>query len=90
MIHIGVSLLACTEKLIQLRSMTTQRKKIGRPSKGPRRRLVLELAIPIAERAHEEARLNGKTFTDWATELLSEKLGMPYPYPRQETSPLKQ
>lgn len=66
-----------------------ERRKIGRPSKGPRVRKQLRLAIPLAEAAEQYVQAQGMDFNDFCARLLAEHLReqgveVSYDFPIQE------
>jgi hypothetical protein len=73
------------------RTAPMERRKTGRPSKGPRKRKPLQLPIPLAEAAEAEARRSGMTFNDLCARLLADHLlkqGIPVEHPSQQELPL--
>jgi predicted HicB family RNase H-like nuclease len=60
--------------------------RVGRPSKGARRRVEVRVPVLLAEALETAAAQDGQAVSDWVTELLAERLGLPYP--RQERLPL--
>lgn len=66
-----------------------ERRKTGRPSKGPRVRKQLRLAVPLAEAAEQYAQARGMDFNDFCARLVSEHLQeqgieVSYDFPIQE------
>jgi hypothetical protein len=68
-----------------------ERRKTGRPSKGPRKRKPLQLPIPLATAAEVQAQQYGMSFNDLVARLLVEHLheqGVQVSYVGQEGLPL--
>jgi len=63
-----------------------ERKKTGRPSKGPRKRVELKMPIPLAELIEQQARRNGLYVNDWVIAQLAASVD--FPLNRQEQLPL--
>jgi hypothetical protein len=55
-----------------------ERKKTGRPSKGPRRQVKARVPVPLFEALHTEAARRGMTVNDLVGLLLSREVGVPY------------
>lgn len=51
-----------------------ERRKIGRPSKGPRKRKSVLLPIPLATAAEQYVQDRGMDFNDFCLRLVSEHL----------------
>jgi hypothetical protein len=61
-------------------------RKRGRPSKGVRKRIPLQVPVPLAELIEEQARRDGVYVNEWLTDKIAKSLG--YPLTRQEQLPL--
>jgi predicted HicB family RNase H-like nuclease len=55
-----------------------ERKKTGRPSKGPRRQVKARVPVPLFEALYTEAARRGMTVNDLVGLLLSREVGVPY------------
>lgn len=55
-----------------------ERKKTGRPSKGPRNLIRAKLPVKLAEALQDEASRRGMTLTDLIGELAAQATGVPY------------
>lgn len=63
-----------------------ERKKTGRPSKGPRAKVLLRVPEPMKDAARREAAKRGLTVNDYVGLLIEQATGVPYA--NQETLPL--
>ncbi|SFW11628.1 hypothetical protein [Amycolatopsis australiensis] len=66
-----------------------ERRKTGRPWKGPRKRKSLIVPIPLAEAAEQYAKSHGMDFNDFCARLMAEHLreqgiDISYTHPIQE------
>lgn len=68
------------------RYLCMERKKTGRPSKGPRSRVESRIPVPLYEAAKTRADQRGMTLSDLVGELLAAEVGVPYQ--NQEGLPL--
>jgi hypothetical protein len=55
-----------------------ERKKTGRPSKGPRTEVRAKLPVQLAQALQSEASRRGMTLTDLVGELAAQATGVPY------------
>lgn len=55
-----------------------ERRKRGRPSKGPRKELRPRLPTALYDAVCREAAASGMTLNDYVGEILAERTGVPY------------
>lgn len=55
-----------------------ERKKTGRPSKGPRVQIALEVPPSLKAAAKANAEARGMSLLEYVAELLSRETGVPY------------
>lgn len=61
--------------------------KIGRPSKGDRKRVEVRVPRSLAEALENAAASAGQNVNDWMVDVVAERLG--HPMTRQERLPLQ-
>lgn len=60
------------------RTARMEKKRTGRPSKGPRKRVHVRLPLDLVAALEEKAAEAGMSLTDYLGELAAERTGVPY------------